>query len=220
MTLRARISLDALRANLAVAGGEIVDVRTDAWGHGVAAVAAAALGAGAAGVVADEQDLATLREAGIAARDVRLSGEATLDPRRVYGLDEAAVPVLRLSGSVLSTKTLRAGEGVSYGYLYRAPSDTRVALVSGGYAQGVVRALGGASSVVIDGRPCPILGRVAMDVCVVEIGDADIRRGADAWFFGDPAAGHPPLGAWASATGMDSAELVTAVGLHTERTYA
>ena len=54
---------------------------------------------------------------------------------------------MRLTGSVLLTKALRAGEGVSYGYTHRADADTRVALVTGGYAQGVVRGLGDRISV-------------------------------------------------------------------------
>ncbi|MBN9187598.1 MAG: alanine racemase, partial [Microbacterium sp.] len=56
---------------------------------------------------------------------------------------------MSLVGRVLSTKVLLADEGVSYGLTYRAPEDTHIALVTGGYAQGVLRGLGNRVSVSI-----------------------------------------------------------------------
>lgn len=115
-----------------------------------------------------------------------------------------------LTGRVLQIKPLRAGEGVSYGYRFRAPADTRVALVQGGYAQGVVRALGGQATVWIRGAEFPIVGRVAMDVCVIDIGTADIVPGDHAVFLGPE---HPDaLAHWARVTGMTELELAAGVG--------
>lgn len=222
MTVRARVSLGALRANLerASARGGVVDARADGWGHGALTVARAAASAGAAAVVVDDDQHAELVASGLPAELLIAAGPESIDPSVVFGVDGDGTPVLRLSGSVISTKPLREGEGVSYGYLHRAPSNTRVALVSGGYAQGVLRALGGRAAVVVGDRRCAILGRVAMDVCVVDIGDAAVLRGDDAWFFGDPAEGHPSIREWADATGLRSLELVAAVGLHVERVTA
>jgi alanine racemase len=197
------VSADALRANARHARSAPVDTdprAADAWGHG-------------AGWVAD-----VLARAGIDA-----DAAAALSGDDLYGLPEGAPdsrPVMRLEGRVLSTKELRTGEGVSYGYLFRAAEDTRIALVSGGYAQGVVRALGGRADVVIGGRRCPIVGRVAMDVCVVDIRDLDVHRGAAAVYFGDPGRGEPSLREWTAATAYRGAELVTAVGLRGRRVPA
>ncbi|KAA9111599.1 hypothetical protein F6B43_02195 [Microbacterium rhizomatis] len=119
---------------------------------------------------------------------------------------------MRLYGSVLGVKPLLAGEGVSYGYAYRAPVDTHVALVTGGYAQGIVRELGGRVRVVIEGSQHPIVGRIAMDACVIDIGDSEIARGATVWFFGDTSTGAPALSDWTAAVGWTAAELVTSVG--------
>ncbi len=124
---------------------------------------------------------------------------------------------MSLRGRALGTKPLLRGEGVSYGYTHRAPHDTTVALVTGGYAQGVVRALGNAATVSIDGRRHRIVGRVAMDVSVVDVGDTAITRGAEVVFFGDPADGHPSLEEWADATGLTAAEIVAMVGARAER---
>lgn len=183
------LSADALRANaprsLSTSGGDVLAV--DAWGHGATWVAS---------VLAD----------------LGLDADA-LDPIALYGLPGARTrPVMSLRGRALGTKPLLRGEGVSYGYTHRAPHDTTVALVTGGYAQGVVRSLGNHATVWIDGRRHRIVGRVAMDVSVVDVGDAVIARGADVVFFGDPALGHPPLEEWTDATGLTAAEIVAAVG--------
>ncbi|MGA7149257.1 MAG: alanine racemase C-terminal domain-containing protein [Microbacterium sp.] len=176
-------------------------VRSDAWGHGAALVRE------------------VLAAAGIGEARHANDGEL-IDPLTLFGLPggaPTAQPVMRLHGSVLSVKKVAAGEGVSYGYAYRAPHDTRVALVTGGYAQGVVRALGGAVSVLLGDRLHPIVGRVAMDACVVEIGDADVAREDVLVFFGDPGRGEPSLVDWEIACGLSGGELVTAVGLHSDR---
>ncbi len=191
----ARVSASALRQN--VARAVTVHARddlwaADAWGHGAGWVAS------------------VLSEAGLDAD--------RLDPAVLFGLPgTGARPVLSLRGCALGTKPLLAGEGVSYGYTHRAPADTVVALVTGGYAQGVVRALGNAASVVIAGRRHPIVGRVAMDVCVVDVQDAVIARGAEVSFFGDPAAGDPSLSEWTDATGLSAAEIVAIVGARADR---
>lgn len=219
----ARISRGALTANARIAWARgirrfspsILDA--DAWGHGAALVQGVLTAEG----FTLEEGPAALREHTAVAVAVR---SATISERLLFGLPgaeaPASTPVLRLTGTVLSVKHLRAGEGVSYGYAYRAAADTRVALVTGGYAQGIVRALGGAVVVQIAGERHPIVGRVAMDVCVVEIRDAAVRRGDDVLFLGDPARGEPPLGEWVRATGLDASELVTTVGLRAIREEA
>lgn len=215
----ARIRIDALRDNVrrAPLADAVLDLRWDAWGHGTASVAAALRPHGLHAVLADPATVADLAELGIRVVDAREREDDLVDARRLYGLTGTTTPVMRMSGTVLGTKTLRRGEGVSYGYRYRAPEDTRIALVSGGYGQGVVRALGGVAEVSIAGRACPILGRVAMDVCVVDIGDAAVTRGETVWFFGDETEGHPSLREWSRVTGMDVAELTAAVGAHARR---
>ncbi len=196
---RARVSLGALIANLELAllaprPAEASVLAADAWGHG------------------EEWVAEMLHTAGVE--------PAALDPAILYGLPGGhpdARPVLRLSGRVLSTKHLRAGEGVSYGYTHRAPVDTRLALVTGGYAQGIVRMLGNRVTVRIGGALRPLIGRVAMDVCVVDIGDLPVQRGDEVVFFGDPRDEDPPLAAWSAATGWSAGEIVALIGSRATR---
>ncbi|MDF2666720.1 MAG: alanine racemase [Microbacterium sp.] len=189
----ALVSAAALRHNAPLAvGGDDDVLAADGWGHGAAWVAS---------VLSD------------------LGWEATgLDAATLFGLPGSrALPVMSLRGRALGTKALLRGEGVSYGYTHRAPHDTTVALVTGGYAQGVVRSLGNAVTVSIDGRRHRIVGRVAMDVCVIDVDDTTVPRGAEVVFFGDPAEGHPSLEEWTDATGWSAAEIVATVGVRADR---
>lgn len=217
----AHISRAVLTANARGAWGRGIRsyapsiLEADAWGHG-AALAQEVLDA--VGFVPGDG----LGAPEVSARAIP-SAAAMLSHTTLFGLPGAgpgASPALRLTGTVLSAKTLRTGEGVSYGFAYRAQDDTRVALVTGGYAQGVVRALGGAVDVAIAGERHPIIGRVAMDVCVVEIRDAAVRRGDEVLFLGDPAQGEPSLADWVAATRLHPSELITTVGLRAIREEA
>lgn len=221
----ATVSLDALRANveslLLGTDGEfsVADLRRDAWGHGLGPVGHALRDLGVDAFIADEGEVDAM-EGEFPGTAVSSIGTPTLDPHEVFGLAGASgKPVMRLTGTVLLTKALRAGEGVSYGYTHRADADTRVALVTGGYAQGVVRDLGDRISVGIAGSFHRVIGRVAMDVCVVDIGNSEIRRGDDVVFFGGEP-GDPTLGEWAVHSGLTAGELVTTIGLRAQRRYA
>ena len=196
----------AILAHSVTAGGRTWRKATLLGAEDVAALAAAGLG----------EVVAAMREPG----DLDENEAATLVAATLYGLPGGhpdARPVMRLSGRVLSTKRLRAGEGVSYGYAHRAAADTRVALVTGGYAQGVVRMLGDRVQVRVGGAFRPLIGRIAMDVCVVDIAEHDVARGDEVVFFGDPREPAPPLSSWTAATGWTAGELVSLVGARAHR---
>jgi len=202
----------------------VADLRRDAYGHGVGFVVEVLAPLGIRAAQLDPASVPTAAAAGVTA----VGGEVTLEPARVFGLpgvelsplgagDSVSRPVMSLVGSVLSIKALRAGEGVSYNYTHIAPEDTRIALVSGGFGQGVARSLGNRATVEIRGALHPIVGRVAMDVCVVDIGDAQIARGDEVVYFGGAGPAGPALATWVAASGLTAAELVCALGLRLPR---
>ncbi|MGO1838817.1 MAG: alanine racemase C-terminal domain-containing protein [Candidatus Microbacterium stercoravium] len=210
---RARVSRSALERNIAralrAAPDAAIDLRRDACGHGAPLVAAAARAAGVTCAIAEE---------GADRCGLAFAATRALPLEAVFGLEGKGEPVMTLVAPVLQVKPLYAGDGVSYGYRHRADRDTRVALVSGGYAQGVARAIGSRASVLIAGAEAPIVGRVAMDVCVVDIGDLDVAVRDEALFFG---ADRPDLlRAWAGATGWTELELAAVVGLCVPREAA
>ncbi|MDQ0612744.1 alanine racemase [Microbacterium sp. W4I4] len=217
------LSRSALEQNArrVLADGGAVDLRHDAFGHGLDEVAPIVADAGATDILVDaQQDVDRLAGRGIRAR---LDGTADIDAHVLFGVpdaaESAALPVMSLEGRVLSTKPLLSGEAVSYGYTHRAQQDTRVALVTGGYAQGILRALGNRASVQIGGGIHPIVGRIAMDVCVVDLEGTDAAAGTPVLYFGGTGAMRDALAHWAEVTGLTALEMAVVIGRHGERSW-
>jgi len=146
----------------------------------------------------------------------------------VYGLspvpklgDMGLVPAMTVKCAVALVKSIRAGEGVSYGHTWIAPRDTNLALIPVGYADGVVRALGGRLEVLINGRRRPGVGRVCMDQFVVDLGPGpvDVAEGDQAILFGPGSSGEPTAQDWADLLGTIHYEVVTGPRGRIVRTY-
>ena len=121
-------------------------------------------------------------------------------------------PAMRFTGQVVLTKRVSSGHGVGYGHTYQTTSETTLALVPLGYADGVPRHASSAGPVVIAGRRFSVSGRVSMDQFSVDVGDHDVREGDWCVLWGDPAEGHPSVEEWAEAAGTIGYEMITRVG--------
>ncbi|MGF6860723.1 alanine racemase [Rhodobacteraceae bacterium MBR-64] len=82
---------------------------------------------------------------------------------------EAASPVAHLSLPVIQTRDLEPGEAVGYGCTWVAEVPTRIATLSGGYGDGILRAMGNRATLWHEDVPCPLVGRVSMDLLTVDI---------------------------------------------------
>lgn len=80
-------------------------------------------------------------------------------------------PMLGFHARVVLAKRLPAGATISYGATCRLRRDSRVAVVSAGYGDGIPTAASGRGQLLIRGRRCPILGRVTMDQTIVDVTD-------------------------------------------------
>ncbi|MDR2178032.1 MAG: alanine racemase [Treponema sp.] len=89
----------------------------------------------------------------------------------------AVRPLMELRSKVAAVKPVRKGESVSYGREWTAAKDTLAALVPAGYADGLRRGLSGRWRVGIRGRTYPVIGRICMDQCLVDLGAADYSAG-------------------------------------------
>jgi alanine racemase len=81
----------------------------------------------------------------------------------------AGRPVVRLSLPVIQTRDLAAGEAVGYGCSWEAEVPSRIATVAAGYADGLSRVLSNHAMLFANGTPCPIAGRVSMDLITVDV---------------------------------------------------
>lgn len=79
--------------------------------------------------------------------------------------------VVRLQIPVIQTRDVVAGETVGYGNSYVAPRDMRLATIAAGYADGIQRALSGRATLWAGDRPCPLVGRVSMDLLTIDVTD-------------------------------------------------
>ena len=106
-------------------------------------------------------------------------------------------PVLSLRARVLSVKDVPAGEGVGYNWKFVAEWPSRVAVLSAGYAEGVVRLLTNRGKVILRGRCAPIVGIVSMDVAMADVSAIpEVQPGDIATFIGrDPDGGNCVLDA-------------------------
>lgn len=111
-------------------------------------------------------------------KDVRLQFDAVRYGISMYGLSPSSFvesilpfplsPALSLESELVHVKQLKAGESVGYGATFVAPTDMWVGTIPIGYADGVIRKLGG-QEVLIDGQRTPLVGRICMDQCMVAL---------------------------------------------------
>jgi alanine racemase len=78
-------------------------------------------------------------------------------------------PVMRVVTRVLFVKDLPRGASVSYGRRFVTARPSRIATLPLGYADGLPRAVSGRAQVLVNGRRCPVVGTVCMDLCMVDV---------------------------------------------------
>ncbi len=128
-------------------------------------------------------------------------------------------PALRLVSRVSHVKTVVAGEAISYGQRYLVSSDTTIATVPVGYADGVRRALGASGGeVLIGGRRHPIAGTVTMDQITVDCGpDAPVARGDEVVLIGRQGDEEVTAEEWAERLGTIGYEITCGLGRRVPR---
>ena len=90
----------------------------------------------------------------------------------IAGLDAASLgfkPVMTFSAPAVAIKTLPKGALVGYGSVYTCPETMPVAVLAAGYADGYPREVSADAYCLQTGRKCPVLGRVSMDLLVVDL---------------------------------------------------
>lgn len=125
-------------------------------------------------------------------------------------------PALRWTAPVVFVKRVRAGEGVSYGHRWTAPSDTTVATVRIGYGDGYPRALTNLGVATVAGARARVVGTVCMDQLMLDVGDATVAVGDEVVLMGP---GGPGADTLAQRIGTIPYELLTGVGSRVLRRY-
>ena len=161
--------------------------------------------------------------------DVTRPGIAIYGGEAVDGVKNPSQPVVTAETRILQIRHAKAGEPVSYGASHVLTRDSRLAIVSTGYADGYHRALSGSGVPLrqtvqeggfgfIAGRRVPVAGRITMDLTIFDVTDVpenEIRAGDYIELFG----AHIALDDAARAAGTIGYELLTSLGNRYQRAY-
>lgn len=126
-------------------------------------------------------------------------------------------PVSELYASVSQIKQINLGDTVGYGRSYLADKAMDVGVVSIGYADGYRRSLSnGVGQVVIKGQHFPVVGKVCMDMVMIDLSDSEVVEGDRVEIFG------PNLSIYELASWMDTIpyEVLTSIGHRVKRVYS
>ena len=130
-------------------------------------------------------------------------------------------PAMRFRSSVLQLKRVPAGTAVSYGQTFRTQIPSALATVPVGYADGYPRVLSNRAAVLVGGKRAPVVGRVCMDLTVVDVtGIPGVTQGAEVVLWGRQGEAEitcAEVAAWADTIAY---ELLTGVGPRVPRVYA
>jgi alanine racemase len=137
------------------------------------------------------------------------------------GVDRHAAalrPALSLHARVSMVRRVRAGEGISYGLRHTFSTDTTVAVLPIGYADGVPRRLFAVGAeVLLGGCRRPIVGVVTMDQMMVDMGDDDVAVGDRAVLIGRQGDDEITAVEWADLLGTIGYEIVCGISRRIER---
>ncbi len=92
-----------------------------------------------------------------------------IDPTLHPNFNRALRPVMKWVAPLLHVRDVPRGTTVGYGATWTAERDTRIGLVSVGYADGYARAFSNRASMLVGGVSCPVIGRVSMDYTTIDL---------------------------------------------------
>ena len=137
----------------------------------------------------------------------------------MYGFSFAGAQlrnVCTLETTILSVKTVKAGETIGYGRHTTLNEDRTIAVIPIGYADGFDRRFSNyGGEVWVRGKRCPVVGNVCMDQTMIDVTGADARPGDIAEVFGE----HMPLQELADKLGTITYEILTSVSRRVQRIY-
>lgn len=118
----------------------------------------------------------TMLRSGIGLYGLWPSRETMVSAREKGGAVSDFRPVLSWKTRIVQVKTLPEGSYVGYGCSYRTMRPTVLGVLPIGYSDGYDRTLGNRAHVLVRGRRAPIIGRICMNLCMVDLTDVPGAR--------------------------------------------
>jgi len=127
-------------------------------------------------------------------------------------------PVVSLNVRILQTSDVKKGETAGYGATHIFAADTHTATVALGYADGIPRSGSNKMKLFWNGRPCPVVGRISMDLTIVDIGSVTGSPPQPGDFL-EVLGPSQSVDDLAAACGTIGYEILTSLGRRYERVY-
>jgi alanine racemase len=128
----------------------------------------------------------------------------------------ASQSAVSLQLPIIQIRDVAQGEIVGYGATWTAQRPSRIATLTSGYADGLIRAMGNGAMGYIDGHPAPFAGRVSMDLITLDVTDCpSVNPGATVEILGP----NQTIDDLATAAGTIGHEILTSLGTRYQRRY-
>jgi alanine racemase len=130
-------------------------------------------------------------------------------------------PAMMLKADIILVKDVEKGTPISYGGVFITKKDSRIATIPIGYADGYSRVLNGKGMVLVNGEPAPVVGRICMDQCMIDVTDlkSEVKVGDEVVIFGKQGSREIKVEDLASQIGTVNYEVVCIVGKRIPRVY-
>lgn len=129
-------------------------------------------------------------------------------------------PVLSLKSQIVVTRRVCAGAPIGYGGSYHSVKDATIGIVPLGYADGIPRSLSNRASFLVNGRRCPVVGRICMNMTMLDVTEAlDVRPGCAVTLIGKDGEHSVTVDDWATWAGTINYEIVTRLPSELPRFY-
>lgn len=136
-----------------------------------------------------------------------------------YSHNDELQPVATLKSRIVQIRSRKAGEAIGYGRSEVLKRDSLIATIPVGYADGLDRHLsGGVWSMLVAGHKSPIVGRICMDSCMIDVTDVEGVKEGDQVVIFSPAKGNT-LEDMAQKLGTISYEIMTSISARVKRIY-
>jgi alanine racemase len=151
--------------------------------------------------------------AGIILYGLKPSDEVMLDRMQLK-------QVMSLKVRITHLKEIEAGQSVSYGRKFIAQEKVRIASLPIGYADGYTRMLSGKAEALVKGKRVPVVGRICMDQCMIDVTDIeDVKVGDEVVLFGGQGEGFIHIDELAEKLGTINYEIVCMISKRVPRVY-
>jgi alanine racemase len=117
-------------------------------------------------------------------------------------------------------KDIEAGEGVGYDYSYIAKEKRRIGTLPVGYADGYMRCLSNAGEVCVNGKRAPIIGKICMDQCMIDLSNmSEVKVGDEVILVGGTGENSMPIMEVADRAGTNRNEVLSIISRRVPRVY-